>query len=173
MKPPLFYVSHFEIHDSGKILSFEMLWWKSKIRASTIKCCFQSWYTVWYYNSAMFFYDITEYNISNFTYDTMIHVFIIYQCYVYRTNIRHIPPEVAWECDTTSVIRRVVIRWVWYDANFMGEKMLKTKFFEIFFLIFFLKFCVFELFFLGNFCLNFVWEFFFWNFFFGIFCFNI
>ena len=35
---------------------------------------------------------------------------IIYQCYVYRTNIRHIPPEVAWECDTTSVIRRV-----WYD----------------------------------------------------------
>ena len=31
--------------------------------------------------------------------------FIIYQCYVYRTNIRHIPPEVAWECDTTSVIR--------------------------------------------------------------------
>ena len=40
---------------------------------------------------------------------------IIYQCYVYRTNIRHIPPEVAWECETTSVIR-----WVWYDANFMG-----------------------------------------------------
>ena len=33
--------------------------------------------------------------------------FIIYQCYVYRTNIRHIPPEVAWECDTTSVIRRM------------------------------------------------------------------
>ena len=37
---------------------------------------------------------------------SVISVFIIYQCYVYRTNIRHIPPEVAWECDTTSVIRR-------------------------------------------------------------------
>ena len=35
-----------------------------------------------------------------------IYQIIIYQCYVYRTNIRHIPPEVAWECDTTSVIRR-------------------------------------------------------------------
>ena len=35
----------------------------------------------------------------------MYMYFITYQCYVYRTNIRHIPPEVAWECDTTSVIR--------------------------------------------------------------------
>ena len=34
------------------------------------------------------------------------------QCYIYRTNIRHIPPEVAWKRDTTSVIR-----WVWYDAS--------------------------------------------------------
>ena len=52
-------------------------------------------------------------NISNITtssnnYEIIyIYIFIIYQCCVYRTNIRHIPPEVAWECDTTSVIRRV------------------------------------------------------------------
>ena len=47
---------------------------------------------------------------GNNSYQTVYMHFIIYQCYVYRTNLRHIPPEVAWECDTTSVIRRV-----WYD----------------------------------------------------------
>ena len=75
---------------------------------------------------------------------------IIYQCYVYRTNIRHIPSEVAWECDTTSVIR-----WVWYDANY-GEKMLIFGLWNLFFWIFFLNFCLnffFELFF--DFFLNF------------------
>ena len=57
---------------------------------------------------------------------TWYYYFIICQCYVYCTNIRHITPEVVWydECDTTSVIRRVwydecdttsVIRRVWYD----------------------------------------------------------
>ena len=71
---------------------------------------------------------------------------IIYQCYVYRTNIRHIPPEVAWECDmfffffflydecdTMSVMS--VIR-----CKFDGGGMLKFVFcekknFNIFFLI--------------------------------------
>ena len=90
---------------------------------------------------------------------------IIYQCYVYRTNIHHIPPEVAWGCDTTSVIRRV-----WYDEcdtmqilwgknvenlfwlNFVFEpKKMKKKFdfffeiifFEIIFFYFFLFFFLF------------------------------
>ena len=55
-------------------------------------------------------YDIFVYQVACIWYGGVISLFIIYQCYVYRTNIRHIPPEVAWECDTTSVIRRV-----WYD----------------------------------------------------------
>ena len=93
-------------------------------------------------------------------------LFIIYQCYVYRTNIRHIPPEVACECDTTSVIRRVwydecdtmSVIWVWYDAYLMGEK--KQKFFFEFFFEFFLK--------IWNFCwifFNICFQYFFSNFF--------
>ena len=65
-------------------------------------------------------------------YNIRIIYFIIYQCYVYRTNIRHIPPEVAWECDTTSVIRRK-------HAPPLYEKKDEIIFFlHFFFLIFFL-----------------------------------
>ena len=67
------------------------------------------------------------------------------------------------ECDTTSVIR-----WVWYDGNFIGEKMLKIYFGSILFLNkkkikkifdFFLKLFFFHIFFEIIF-LNFYFDFF-------------
>ena len=92
---------------------------------------------------------------------SVIRYFIIYQCYVYRTNIRHIAPEVAWECDTTSVIR-----WVWYDAYVMGGKMLKSLFVKFWLWIFFFNILLYFilLFFFGNFvifCLIFLFIFYF------------
>ena len=98
-----------------------------------------------------------------------------YQCYVYRTDIRHIPPEVAWdvirrvwydECDTMSVIRCKFDGgkkcWLFFGVfekknwifilNFLFWIFFLNFFFWIFFLNFFFEIC-FPYFFFLNFFL--------------------
>ena len=81
------------------------------------------------------------------------------------------------ECDTTSVIR-----WVWYDANFMGGKMLKIYLVKFCFWTkkkwkkkcdFFFEIISLKLFFGNNFFGNYFWEIIFWKLFFGNYFFEI
>ena len=89
----------------------------------------------------------------------LINRIIIYQCYVYHTNIRHIPPEIAWACDTTSVIRRV-----WYDECDTMQILWGKKCWNFVCVKFVFLICFFYIFVLNFFFLNFLFEIFLLNF---------